>query len=53
MNGFEDAARVALTILAAVGGLALIGGLGLPVIAWLSYRKDGGKDGLLKWISEL
>ena len=48
-----EAAKVALTILAAFGGLALIGGLGLPVIAWLSYRRDGGKDGLIKWISEL
>ena len=52
MSGYE-ATGVALTILAAFGGLALIGGLGLPVIAWISYRKDGGKDGLLKWISEL
>lgn len=53
MNGFEDAAKVAMTILAAFGGLALIGGLSLPVIAWLSYRRDGGKDGLIKWISEI
>lgn len=52
MSDYE-AARVAVTILAAIGGLALVGGLGLAVIAWLSYRHDGGTLGLIAYLLKL
>lgn len=49
----SEAATVAVIIIVAIGVLFAVGMAGLVTAAWVSYRHDGGKDGLIKWLSEI
>ena len=48
-----DAAAVAAAILGFLALLGVIGGLGIALVAWTSYRADGGKIGLWEYLKGL